>query len=134
MTNIHSPPHGKLWFPVSAPDNKKAALAVRIPPDRDNLSPWEHQTLMEIKVHRLVEDAGEEAAYLIAEFLPEAGCDDPGASPGALTAILMVSDRMGHLLGLIDWDKESERPSAEDALWVEESFREMGLWGLLEQL
>lgn len=124
--------NGELWFPVSIPENRRAALAVMIPRDRDNLTPQEHADLMEMKVARLVREAGPEARYLIEETVSgmEGEWDDMGTPE--LTSALMMSDRMSRLLGMIEWEKEIRRPTTDESLTVAQDYREMDLAALLE--
>lgn len=131
---IYWPANGELWFPVSVPENRRAALAVMIPRDRNSLTRQEHADLMEMKVARLVREAGSEARYLIEEAVSglESEWDEMGTPE--LTSALMMSDRMSRLFGMIEWEKEIRRPTTDESLTVEQDYREVDLAALVEMI
>ena len=107
-----------VWRPSTAPEEYRAILTVRLPPETKlPPTPKEFQQAINLKmwglVRRAIEEAGSQARWEVGERMREAL---PGANvePDELDSLedaLMMSDQMMGVLGSIEWEDEtSVRP------------------------
>ena len=123
------------WQPQTVADNLKALLAIKT--NTMPMTQEKNRTLMEIKIQKLLQEAGEEAQDIMmmsAEHLPEMYQIALSLNPADYVAGIMASDLMNEKMHKIIWPLEITELQESQQDEIQEILEEQSLASLLENL